>query len=464
MTANVHPTSNDLLVAAQEPDRAPSTIEHLNECLACRVRFSRIRESAGLAPVDGDSLQRVVQASTPLPDILADILTNLSDEAPQPNEIWRVGGREALLVWVRKVFKDGVADVVPLVLDVELADQESIILTAESTPLGAETAAMVALRTHIHLDTFRNRVCGLDINAAVGEVMAAVREGRRPSGVAVGPTIDDDDDQRLEYRQALRDLLGELSPSAWLDAHETADEDTLADAEAPSTGQRPEGFDTVENDLSERLSGLRFQEAERRRVTVDRAVHLTCVSKIVCLDTTVLVAVLDGPNVTDFPEIRTVAAACRALARVEPVVDAVAVAIPGGDWPAMLFTTSHLRHAVEIPGGKRRGPTATLEGHGLVDTICKHLDSAVTTWEVTEPVSDRLGTSGLHQIVAAHARASVTTVTATGRRAQQPAKRAGWQSLPAGYSEQVARFVVAIVNDSAMTDALAELGLETIDD
>ncbi|MGB3441497.1 MAG: hypothetical protein WBA97_22340 [Actinophytocola sp.] len=464
MTANVHPTSNDLLVAAQEPDRAPSTFEHLDECLACRVRFSRIREAAGLPPADNDNLQRVVQASMLLPDVLAGILTSISDEAPQPNEIWRVGGQEALLVWVRRVFEDGVADVVPLVLDVELADQESVIVAAESTPLATETVAMVALRTHIHLDTFLNRVSNLDISAAVGEVMAAMREGRRPSGVTVGPPIDDDDDQRLEYRQALRDLLGELSPSTWLDAHETSDDDTVADAEAPATGQRPEGFDTVESDLGERLPGLRFQDAERRRVTVDGTVHLTCVSKVVCLDTTVLVAVLDGPDVTDFPEINTVAAACEALTKEEPVADAVAVAIPSDDWPALLFTTSHLRHAVEIPGGKHRGPTVTLEGHGLVDTICKHLEGAVTAWEITEPVSDLLGTIGLHQIARAHALTSIQAVSAAGRRAQQAAKRAGWQSLSAEYSEQVARFVVEVVNGSTVTDALAELGVETFDD
>src|SRR5215470_13409220 len=216
MTTNVHPSSSDLLAALHEADQAASTLEHLDECLACRVRMSRIRRAAGLASASADSLQRILQAATPLEHVLADVVSSDRDRQPQPNEIWRVGRSEALLVWVRQVFDDGVADVIPLVLDVELADQESVIVGAKTTPLATETAAMVSLRTHVHVGAFRNRIGILDIRKDIAEVMTAMREGRRPSGVRVGPPIDDNDDQRIEYRQALRDLLAELSPSAWL--------------------------------------------------------------------------------------------------------------------------------------------------------------------------------------------------------------------------------------------------------
>jgi len=89
--------------------------------LARRVRLSRIRRAAGLASASADSLQRIAQATTPLPNVLADVVSNDQHRRPQPNEIWRVGRSEALLVWVRQVFDDGVADVIPLVLDDELA-------------------------------------------------------------------------------------------------------------------------------------------------------------------------------------------------------------------------------------------------------------------------------------------------------------------------------------------------------
>lgn len=74
MTANVHPSSSELLATLHEPDRAASTLEHLDECLACRVRLSRIRRASSPPTASADSLQRIVEASTPLPEVLADVV------------------------------------------------------------------------------------------------------------------------------------------------------------------------------------------------------------------------------------------------------------------------------------------------------------------------------------------------------------------------------------------------------
>ena len=79
-------------------------LEHLDGCLACRVRMSRIRRATGLGPASANSLQRMVEASTPLPEILANVVSSGQGEEPEPNDIWRVGRDEALLVWVRSVF------------------------------------------------------------------------------------------------------------------------------------------------------------------------------------------------------------------------------------------------------------------------------------------------------------------------------------------------------------------------
>lgn len=464
MTANVHPSSSELMAALREPDRAASTLEHLDECLACRVRLSRIRRASGPATASADSLQRIVEASTPLPEVLADVVSGGQDGEPQPNEIWRVGRSEALLVWVRRVFEDGVADIIPLVLDVELADQESVVVGADATPLAAETAAMVSLRTHIHTGAFINRVGILDIGKHVTEVMTAVREGRRPSGVRVGPPIDDDDDQRLEYRRALRDLLAELSPSAWLETQDDPRAGAEQRASEPTANRSPDEIDVIKTDLGERLRGVQCRDLAPHTVTVDAAVRATSVLKVVYLDTAVLVATLHGGSLTAFPETGAVAAACRKMTLIETDVDAVAVAISGGDWQTLLFTTAHMRSAFELPGGAYTGPTATLEGYGLVDTLCKHLEGAMTAWEVTERASNRIGRTDLHQIVARHASTSIGQITAEGKRARQVAKRTAWGSLPDELNERVARFVVAVVNKQAVDDALTELALETRDD
>jgi hypothetical protein len=463
MTANVHPTSGELLAALHEPDRGAATLGHLDVCLACRVRLSRIRAASGFAPPSADGLQRIVEASTPLPDVLADILSNEQDGQPQPNEIWRVGRSEALLVWVRQVFDDGVADVIPLVLDVELADQESVLVSANATPLATEIAVIVPLRTHIHLGAFLNRVGSLDIGKDVAEVMAAVREGRRPSGVRVGPPIDEGDDQRLEYRQALRDLLAELSPSAWL---ETQDEAGCSEQRAsePTVNRSLDEIDIIEMELGERLPGAQCRRLEPHTITVDAAIQATSVLKVVYLDTAVLVATLHGANLTAFPELVAVAAACQKLGLIETDIDAVAVTIPRNDWQALLFTTSYMRGAIELPTGVHTGPSATLEGYGLVDTLYKHLEGALPAWEITESAGNYIGRADVHQIAQRHASASIAQITVEGKRAHQTAKKTAWTSLPDELEERVAKFVVAIVNKKSMDDAWAELALEIPDD
>ena len=464
MTVNVHPSSRELLAALHEPDRATSTLEHLNECLACRVRLSRIRRASGPATASTDSLQRIAGASTPLPEVLADVVSGGQDGEPRPNEIWRVGRNEALLVWVRRVFEDGVADVIPLVLDVELADRESVVVGADATPLATETAAMVSLRTHVYTGAFLNRVGILEIGKDVAEVMTAVRERRRPSGVRVGPPIDDDDDQRLEYRQALRDLLAELSPSAWLETQDDPGAGAEQRASEPAANRSPDEIDVIKTDLGERLWGVQCHDLAPQTFMLDATVLIKSLFKVVYLDTAVSVATLHGGSLTAFPEPGAVAAACRKMTLVETDADAVAIAMPGNDWQALLFTTAHMRHAFELPRGDYTGPTATLEGYGLVDILCKHLEGAMTVWEVTERANKRIGRTDLHQIAARHASMSISKITTEGKRARQAAKRTAWENLPNELDERVARFVVAVVNKEAVDDALVELGLETHDD
>ncbi len=215
MAANVHSTSGELGIALRDLERGAATLAHVDDCVACRVRLARISCALGFGRPNDDSLQRVVAASSPLPDGLGELIQGERGRDPRPGEVWRVGLDEALLVWTRRVFDDGVADVVPLVLDIELADDESILVRADATPLATELVAMVALRTHIDLGAFINRIGDLDLRVEVNEIMIAVREGRRPCGVPVGPPIEDDSDRRIECRQALRGFFSELTPDAW---------------------------------------------------------------------------------------------------------------------------------------------------------------------------------------------------------------------------------------------------------
>ena len=463
VTTNNHPLASELVAALHHPEQAASTLEHLEECLACAVRFARLQRTSGPTAASTNSVQRIIEASALLPDLLADLVKVGSGEAPQPGEIWRVGRDEAVLVWVRQVFGDGVADVVPLVLDVDLADRESVIISAETTPLGTELAAMVALRTHVHIDAFLNRIGSLDIGKDVSEVMTAVREGRRPSGVHVGPPIDDDDDQRLEYRQALRDVLAELSPGAWLESQEVPEPGTEHESREPTSDRLSARIEGIKAELKERLPGLQCRSPERVSITVGR-LEAVSVLKVDYLGGAVLLVLLGDERLSGFPETAAVAKACAAMMSHEPDVGAVAIAIPRDDWPTQLFTGAFTRSAFELPGGALKGPAPTLQGFGIIDTLCKHFEGVATPWDFTEPVDRRIESIDYHEIAARHAQASIAKVTVEGGRAHQAAKKAAWQNLPDDLSEQVARFVLAAASGEALDQALAALAPEAADD
>ncbi len=455
MTGHIHPSSGELLAAANNPDRVKPVLDHVGECLACRVRLARLRAAADTAPAGENIFRRLMEAAAQPPAVVASLVVATPGREPQPNEIWRVGRSEALLVWVRRVFDDGVADVVPLVLDVALADEQSVLVPAGATPLASEAVAIVALRTHVHTGAFLNHVGQLDINREVNEVMASVQEGRRPNGVVVGPPIDDDRDQRLEYRQALRDLLAELSPTAWLDAEDAATRHRQASRES-ATPRRNDTLKSIKKRLSERLPGIRFAEGKAHSVAVDENTTVKSATKASYLDTAVLVITVDLDNTQAWPEIASLAAACLELAQNEQDVDAVVVSVPHRDWPSQLFPLANLRSAYQAPGGARTGPTPALTDHGLVDTLCKHLEGAAPSWEYTEPATDQIGRTNLHQVASSHASTSIERIRKEGRRALQPAKRLGWGELDPALDQRLASLIFAIVNNEDVDGVVAE--------
>ncbi|WP_280395643.1 hypothetical protein [Nocardia brasiliensis] len=427
--------------------------------------MSRIQRDAGAASPDENSIQRIIDGSSSLPDTVADLVSGGGEAGPAANELWRVGRTEALLVWVRKVFDDGIADVVPVVLDTELADLQSVIIGAAATPLSVEMAVMVPLRTHIPTRLFLNRIAVTDISKDVTEVMAAIREGRNPSGVRVGQPINDDDDQRIEYRQAIRDLFAELAPGV--------DEDTPGEPEMegrplPAVDEElsddpPDDLQTMRAELESRLVGARIGPVVPTTVQINNAVCLKSVLKVYYLDTTVLLLRVSAESVVDFPAHSDLAEACRQIIEID--VDAVAITLADRDSSTFLFTSADMRSAVGIPGGNQVGPSPTLAGLGLVDTLCKHLDSSVTAWDVTDQDSDGFRTcNDLSTIASRHAACAVARIGAEGGRAHQQAKKSAWMSLDRSFEGKAAEFVTSIIEDGDVEAALTDLGLAGDDD
>lgn len=514
---NEHPTSDELLDLALAAQNGAATTDsdghsrsdgedttaaharlamHVEQCVACRVRLIRLQQAEGFDGPSEDALGRILTDAPALDDDARGFLTRADRTVPQPGEIWRVGTDNALLVWVRKVVNDTTIDVVPLVFDTAMADSESLLIDAEDTPLGVPLSALVSVRTHIHHDVFLNKLSVLDISGAVEAILVAARTGEEPTGLPTGPPIEDAADRRIEFRQLVADLLGELSPVVYNDRLKLQDD--VAPTPGESTRLRIEGS-VLEGSrhiadlrgFGDRVTGtgnpeghaFELFDALREDLTVRLGQSITCVqlnplteptedgqytalAKVHYIDTSVLVvlfeALLVEPSANGdasglLPDPAQVPAGVASLLQVE--VDAQGVAVTTRDMSnALLFTRADLRPALVLPAGTQSAASVTVTGHTLVDTLVKFLDGEPTAWETLDHDQARLPTFNFDQVARTYAAASLEAIRRTGTRSPQPAKKAAWSAMTADVVDDVSAFVEAARKDD-ISGAVEHLGL-----
>jgi hypothetical protein len=399
-----------------------------------------------------DAIARILQASAPGPSFLARLTTTHEDGSPHPGELWRVGRDEALLVWVRRVFAD-TADVVPAVLDIDLADQESVVVPADATPLGMPVALLTGVRSHVGMPAFLERLGSIDVAAQVQEVMTAAREGRAPQGVDVGLPIESEDDQRIEYRQVVADLLSDLAPSRW--PSPIADEVPESDYD--------ELCGLLSQELPSRHYGTRVSEVPFRPVSAYDATSLWTCARVAYLDTSVIVAMLHGALLEEALLVAELATACLEVVRLEPDADAIAVAGKSAGWPTAVLGVPQLRTAFEAPSGIQVPPRLTVEPLPVIDALAKFLDTQVTAWEETEPPAPKIQKLNFGQLALEAATEAISSVTAEGGRARTPAKQQAWTNLADDLGSRIAESIISIATDGsaeAVLDDLIERGTQ----
>lgn len=448
MTRQDHPTSMALASAALDSGVDATAIrEHLKGCLACRVRMARLEHSEAIEGPHRGNVVRILEASTPGPEVLGRLLAEPKGGDPGPGQLWRVGRDEALLVWVRGVLGDSI-DVIPAVLDVDLADQQTVLLPSTATPLGMELALMTGVRAHIHRQAFLQYLADVDAMDEVNEAITAASAGREPQGISVGPPIESANDQRLEYRQVLADLLTDLGPSMW---------DSPGWPPGASEPSDRGIFEALVDELPQRHVGALVTEIVNQQFEVDAEHQLHCYCKVSYLDTSVIVTVLVGPEATSFQEAHSLAKACLEVAHCEPDGDAVAVAVLKPDWPTVLMKVSDMRSAYEPPSGEQRGPRILLGGLGLIDLLAKYFDLQSTAWETTEGANSLQGQTDVQTLAAQHALSAVAAVAKQGGRALTQAKKSAWTNLPSGLEERIAEFIVSVASDEPIDSAISKL-------
>jgi hypothetical protein len=417
-----HPTESALLSFARGELKSPGAAgvaAHLDSCLACRVWEERLRH-ARVAEADGPVAARLTAAAPAIPEELRQALAvPAGASVPAAGEIWRAGADEALLVWVRLISGQS-ATVIPVTLDLEQADEYTLIVPAGESPLGLDLAVMTAVEGHVDLRAFLQRVAALPVGDQVTRLLLARRDSRPPPGLLTGPPAGRDDDQRLEYRQLLAGLLAGLSPGALADAGPPGSRDSGVDAGRLA--------DTL-NGLTWHRPGLEISLLDGGQVAAGPAHELLVTAVVRDLDAAILVAVLTGPEpgrVLSAPEL---ARACGGLLMTYQDADDVAVAIPDEDWTAVVITPEFASRAVEAPSGRLSEPRVAFQPMPLAYALLKHLDSRVTRWEQAGRLRFDRDAVDLAALAAAVSRAAVDRAIGEGRRARTPAKKAAYTAL-----------------------------------
>jgi hypothetical protein len=419
-----HVTESILLsfVQGQLVDSAAADVAgHLELCIACRVFAARLRH-ADVTDPDGSAIARLTTAAQAIPETLRNALSATSTEPADmmPGEVWRVGGDEAQLVWVRRVFEDSAA-VIAVTLDVELADEYTLVIPSNESPLSLDMAVMTTVEGHVDNRAFLQRIAELPVDEQINQLRQARRDGRPPSSnLLTGPPISRDDDQRLEYRQLLADLLADLSPGAYSDSD--------------LTGSSEEGMDL--HRLAEELNGLTWRRAgttilmlDVDHVAVDPAHEMLVTALVQDLGAAVLVTVLTGADPAGLLTAPAVARACGVLLAKHTDADDVAVAIADEDWTAVVVAPAFAGHAVEAPSGALSGPRVASPSLPLLDALLKYFDAHATRWNETERVHFHRAPVDVPALAVAAARAAVDRTIEEGRRAVTPAKKTAYIAL-----------------------------------
>jgi len=416
-----HPTESALLSFVQgeyDSPGAASVAAHLHSCLACRVWEARLRH-ATMAEADAAVTASLTAAAQAIPEQLRHALAGpAGTRVPAAGDVWRVGSDEALLVWVRHLSGES-AVVIPVTLDVEQADEYTLIVPASESPLGLDLALMATVERHVDVGAFLQRVASLQVGDQITQLLAARGDGRPPPPGLLTGSPASGDDQRLEYRQLLADFLAGLSPDALRDASLPGSRDGVVDLDRLA--------DTL-NGLTWHRPGLEISPLDGH-LAVGPAHELLVTALVRDLDATILVAVLTGPEPGSALRAPELARAGGGLLMAYQDADDVAVAIPDEDWTAVVITPEFGGRAIETPSGRLAEPRVAFQPLPLADALLKQLDSRVTRWEQIDRVQFEREAVDLAALAAAVSQAAVGRAIAEGRRARTPAKKAAYTAM-----------------------------------
>lgn len=392
----------DLVAGLLDNARATEVDAHLTGCFLCRLKRLRLAD----APAFGGT------AAFPLLHFpLPPALEQTAD--PAAGELWLAGDDEWLLVVVIQTDGDRFL-VAPVTLDVEAADDETVIVDAGRSPLGVALALYPALASEVPR------------SALVGGFTGIV-----PVDGPGGPPLTGAEDPRLELRQHLADLLGSL-------------DDVSPD---PATGA---------GTLVADLRALRGRACAVR--PLDAWPDLTVASgsgwaPLATVDEVgIVLVVLDTPHGlsddTDFDTARAVLTRFNASALV-------VLARQLSDL-ADVFDAPALNYGIDVPSGAHTAPRPLIAGLSAFDAIAKYLDQHSGARVMSPPTRGPVARIDVAHVLREAAVAAGADAVRQGGRFKIAPKRRGYESL-AGAPEGLGAALGHAFTDGSVVEALLAL-------
>ena len=381
----------DLMDGLLDPESSDAMEVHLAQCLLCRIKRQRF---VGRPRVALPSLSDVTVPEFNLIETL-----DRQGGSAKAGELWVTKEPASIVVIVRSV-GGGVAVVIPVVVDIELADDECQIVPAKLSPLGISISVYSRLRVSIPASALCRRIVPCrDIDLLnLSDI----------EGIFAGRPIERSDDPRLEIRQWLTDCLIQLT-----------------DHQVRSVHPVESGSNAELHRLQEALNSLHtsaFVEPFINLRISDTYEHgWTGIARVEELG--VVVLVIDTPSglvdQLDFVAAHTLLTRCNA--------SALAVVAPGISDLCEVFDAPGLFGAMQVlDGGRKRQPL--ISDMPLSDAIVKYLDSKLRV-----PLGIGAVGRGKHlrvdEVLARQVAVAVESTVNIGERAKIGAKKVGYRSV-----------------------------------
>lgn len=360
MSDNAH--LDDLILVAVADGTLPDdqlghVVDHLASCGLCRARAGNIdQRDEGTSTIE--RTPDLSEARIP-PDVLMERLGADQQPLPTAGQLWRLRRDDAADTAVIIDVADEQIVIAPATFDPEMADEYTLVVDAEASPLGLPLAIWVAERTTVDRDVLDSFMGDLPDAPETVEVLMRIHRAyvadERVDFAPVGQPIYASYDARTEYRSQLRNRFTRLvAPFADLDEP----------AETPAEGE----FSVADKvrDVLEQLKDVKVEDDYREKEIADaiRPLRSVCIAQVldvrvrVCIAATVTdLEELEDPEVVRATDLLALFGDCEYVAVVANT-DKLDTVIPT---PPDLFPARVVPDAQEVQKGWRLRDVMPLE-------------------------------------------------------------------------------------------------------